>query len=161
MEKYIIIYRITCKCGMKYIGSTENIKSRIAQHKHKCYNNKNDRYHIKLYQHIRNCCNWDELYIQEIFRGNYTKEQQRKVETYFQKKFNTINNGLNVLYAWTDKWKQKLKYDKKWIKTKKGQECYKRRYVVIVCECGRKIQKHELPRHKRSKIHHKLVSQLL
>ena len=100
-----VIYRITCKCRKVYIGSTGNYENRIHEHKSSCYNEKGKNYNLKIYKHIRNCCEWNELKFERL-RHIFT-DNPYKVEGYFIKLHNSFRNGLNDRYPLLDKEKIK------------------------------------------------------
>lgn len=64
-----IIYKIICKDeNVKecYVGHTTNLKSRIAEHKYNCTNDKSKSHNVKLYTTIREKGGWDNWSIEKI-----------------------------------------------------------------------------------------------
>lgn len=133
--KYVI-YKITCKCGLNYIGSTTNFNNRIINHKCVCYNtNSNKKYDYKIYNHIRNCCNWNDLNIQTIFSFEGDKLTKQKVEKYFIDKFDSIDNGLNSK------------------NTQNGLSDYEYKKLHNSCKCGGHYINKNKQRHLNTKKH--------
>ena len=46
------IYKINCKCGEFYIGSTNNLKQRTSSHRNNFHNNNKPHYYYKVYKHF-------------------------------------------------------------------------------------------------------------
>ena len=55
------ITNINGDCQLGYVGSTSNIKQRRRAHKSDCFNTNSPRYHLKLYQTIRDHGGFDEF----------------------------------------------------------------------------------------------------
>jgi hypothetical protein len=88
------IYLIICKCGTKYVGSTCNLKKRISNHKSCLHRGKQN----KLYNHIRDCCYWEELFIGGIASMlNHTGYGRKSDEERYILYYNTIEEGLNSI----------------------------------------------------------------
>jgi len=49
------IYKIMCKCGEFYIGSTRNLKGRSYSHKYNCFHPEVPHYQYRVYEHFRKC----------------------------------------------------------------------------------------------------------
>ena len=74
------VYRIECldkNITDFYIGSTDDLKSRIISHKSSCYNTNTVKYNYKVYKFIRDNGGWDNWkVIVEYETPNYTEEQR-------------------------------------------------------------------------------------
>ena len=96
------IYRLR---QVNYIGSTVNIKSRIKKHKFSCHNKKSVQYYSELYKYIRASGLTIKPKIYATYEVNGTKEFNHKmrmlIEQYYIEKYDTINNGLNCVRAFT------------------------------------------------------------
>jgi len=164
-----IIYIIKCKDkNIKdcYIGSTTNLKQRIKSHK-KCENDNR-----KVYQFIRNNGNFDNFYF-EILEDDIefnNKKELYKIEKYYIDEF---KSNLNMYSAYKSKEDHK-EYKKQYYKVNKNyynnnkekiKEQAKRyrdlhksiisekRKIKVNCECGSKVQKYDLNKHKKTLKH--------
>ena len=156
-----VIYRITCKCRKIYIGSTGNYERRKREHKSDCYNENSCGYNMKIYKHIRDCCEWNEI-IFERLRHIFT-DNPKKVEGYFIKLHNSFRNGLNSSVAnRVDKEYRKNNKEIILIKAKEYQKKNKeiiaeKRKEKTTCECGSVMRKDSLSRHKRKSCPLKII----
>ena len=147
-----------------YIGSTNDMRKRIWQHKSVCYNENNkQKFNMKVYRYIRmnggiekwsfevlECFDCDEKelkkkedeYIVELNptlntqRASRNKEQYNAEEKEKAHEYYLINK--NIIY------------DKK---KKHRQNNPELRKVKVVCECGCEVLKEALTRHKRTNKH--------
>ncbi len=97
----VYIYKMNVK-DKYYIGSTENIRERITNHKKSCYNIKNKKYNLKVYKYIReNCCDWSEVsfYILDVY-DDISDDFKFEMEQYYMDYF---SNNLNMIRAKYDK----------------------------------------------------------
>jgi len=179
--KKLIVYRID---GINYIGSTiESLNSRKWKHNSDCYNVKNKNYNISLYIHIRE----KSLQIKLIPIAYYfvSNKSRRYAEQYWINKYDSVNNGLNTINAYTNKKLNSEKYyqkNKEKInkvtkqyrkKNKDKYNKYTKNWVLrnpnfyktkINCpKCNSIVRKQGLLRHQRSKkckklmlLHHQL-----
>ncbi len=91
------IYKLYCKdtnISDFYIGSTNNVKKRIREHKN-CCNNKNDkRYNQYKYQFIRDNGDWNNwtYEILEEFECNFKKDATTKEQQYISNIKPLLNN---------------------------------------------------------------------
>ena len=95
----IIIYKIIHKEDYDnkniYIGSTTNFVNRKNRHKN-CYNNPNDKkYHLKMYENIRENGGWEMWNMIEIekypcFDKNESLKREREWIEYYKSKLNII-----------------------------------------------------------------------
>ena len=143
-----IIYKITCKCGLNYIGSTTNFYRRMIEHKSKCFNQNSDQYNCFKYQHIRSCCEWNDLRIVDIFKFEGDNLIRQKVEKYFIEKFDTVNNGLNSMSTYGGL--NIDDYHKKWRDSD---------ISIYHCLCGKNIMNRGRWSHFKTKHHIKFLAQ--
>jgi len=136
----IYIYRMNVKDKF-YVGSTVNIKNRISKHKKYCYNqNCCKEYNRKVYKYIReNCADWSEVSfnILDVY-DDISKQFRREMEQYYIEYF---SNNLNSICANVSKEKISEKNSEK-----------------VICECGRVVCFGAIGRHRKSKIHQKLLN---
>lgn len=125
-----IIYKIR-HCN--YIGSTANLRQRKWMH-NRCRNNeKTPNYNLKLYKHLRANNIEIELIQLETYYCKCSKKIQTLVEQYWINKFDSVNNGLNTINAFStkeqskEKQKQQRKVYRKKNKEKLSQ--YKKEYT--------------------------------
>ena len=103
------IYKIV---GVNYIGSTNNIKQRTQAHKDRCWSKTSSGYNLLLYQHIRKKNIDIQLEILFCYKGNCSNKIQRLLEQFYINKYDSKNNGMNILNAFINKKKYKKKYMK-------------------------------------------------
>ena len=104
------IYKIK---DINYIGSTDNIKLRTNQHKSSCYNENSKKYNYLIYQHIREKQMNIELKILFCYKKKCSKRIQRLIEQFYINEYNSINDGLNSNYAFTNKKECCKRYNEK------------------------------------------------
>jgi len=90
-----VVYSISYKDSIKYIGSSVNYSHRLETHKSNCYNKNSNRYHSQLYQYIRS----NGIYSDYIFNkvkvlNNITKYDLHLIETNYIKQ-SRLDNLLN------------------------------------------------------------------
>ena len=171
-----IIYIITTG-GEGYVGSTNNFKERMNQHKSNIYNKNSKSYNCKLYKKIReNNGDWDMciyednlslnkkelcIYEQEVIdllgatlndiRAYRTYEQMREANNSALRKWS--NNNKDKIYERGQKYYSK---NKELINKK---QCVKDK-TLIKCDCGLMIRYGGKARHKRSAKHIKRMISL-
>ena len=164
-----VMYKICCKnidITDIYIGHTTNIKKRIRCHKDSCNNPKNNRYHFKVYEFIRNNGKWDNwniIVIEEYPCNSFSDAVIKERELY-----ETLKPTLNTYYPqrtieeYRNDNKEKIKECKK-----QYDKVYRKQYTIdnkekikekIICECGCEIRKSHLKRHQKSDKHIQLLS---
>lgn len=91
----MVIYTITNKInGKKYVGRTvRSINLRIDGHK--AAYKQGVRY--KLYDAVREAGGWDNFEVEVIDSSAKTEEELNALEAYYIEKFDTINNGYNMI----------------------------------------------------------------
>lgn len=147
---HITFYKLKCKCGQIYIGSTNNLKKRLKNHKFRY--NKNNEYTARLYKHLRKCVTeFDEAccdIIQTIDCDNRTRSI---IEYKFIMEFNTFLDGLNEHRTYNGL--SRKDFNKTDIYTKT------RRLSKYHCECGGVCALSVKARHFNSKKHSNYIEQ--
>ena len=167
-----------------YIGSTKDIKYRIARHKSRCYNQNYKEYNIKVYKYIRDNCNdWSKVSFQILdVYDDISKKFKREIEQYY---IDYFSNNLNMIRAKYDKEKTKEKSNKKKREKYRNDEQYRNNYKKeinehlklkyrndeqyrnnckkkhnekVICECGRIVSYGNIGAHRKSKIHQNLLN---
>ena len=116
MVKYkeSVIYKICCRnveIKSQYIGSTTNFNRRKSAHKERCNNESSDKYHLNVYQFIRNNGGWTNFCMIEVEKCNKAdKHELHKRERYY---IETLNSELNV-YIPTQTQKEYKQRPKRW-----------------------------------------------
>ena len=127
------VYEIRCG-NDNYIGSTENLKTRIRSHRHKCKIS-----NTKLYQKLKN-----NEYTIDILEENIEPSLLKQYEKEY---ILALKPTLNMIYPVKDP-----NYNKKWnIENKEYYDNYHK--IEMVCECGKIIKKFRYTRHIKSKYH--------
>ena len=155
----MIIYKITCKCQKVYIGSTETTLEQ--RKKYHFYDFRKERCENKpLYQHIKECCAFDDLIFEELTECDELirfETEQEYIDTY-----NSIQEGLNDRraisdeYWWNDyriKNKEKIKLYNQNYRLFNSDKIKERKTKTVLCECGIEITHQCLARHRRTKKH--------
>jgi len=151
---------------VNYIGSTNDIKHRVVEHRYNCYNNKSKRHNLILYQYVREKQINIQLEILAVYKKKCSNKIQRLVEQFYINKYNSKKSGLNDKNAFINKKKSTRIYSRNYRKNnpKKCKESYKkwwdknkvernkRRNVKINCpKCNGLISKRNLKEHQRTK----------
>jgi hypothetical protein len=154
-----------------YIGSTCDIINRRNQHKNGCYNEKNSRYNMSLYQYIRENGNWDNWIMIKIHDYKCSSKSELEIEE--RKMIDMLKPKLNkVIPTRSDKeWRED---NKAIIREKKKEYCELNKEVLAEkkkeyhkvnkevirekhkqkckCDiCGKEGIKWNLARHKKTK----------
>jgi predicted GIY-YIG superfamily endonuclease len=160
-----------------YIGSTTNFKNRKNQHKNRATNINNPKYHLKLYENIRNYSGWDSWKM--IVICEFPCKKKRQAEKEEDKYMMELNATLNTNRAFCsverrqeiikksiDLRKERLgveglkEYNK--IQDDKRRNTKKIFYLEtrqdylqekVTCECGDIVCNGALTRHKKSNKH--------
>ena len=185
-----IIYKLCCKdlsITDIYIGHTTDFRRRKYQHKSNCNNIKDKKYNLNVYKFIRdngNWNNWDMIEIErfEAIDGNDAKKKERYwIETlkatlnteipgrtpkeyskeYYKDNKETIAEKHKEYYKkWYENNKETLTEKQKEYREKNKETLAERKKEIIQCECGCKIRKNDISRHKQSKKHIDLISMI-
>ena len=120
MEKNTVIYKLEINKEI-YIGSTNNYKRRLIQHKFCCNKKNNNKYYLPVYKFIRENGGW-EIVKKSILYANKERlslEGQKKLEQTF---IQVIKPSLNT-HSSFQKFKIKADYDKNYHQNKKKYKC--------------------------------------
>jgi hypothetical protein len=174
-----VMYKICCKdtnITDIYVGSTTNIKRRIYSHNIRCNNPKDKKYHLKVYEFIRNnggFDNWNIIILEEYPCNSFSDAVIRERELYDE-----LKATLNSIYPQRTDKEYKInhkEYNKVYGKQyridnrEKNKEYCKEYYYEnkekineknkekIICECGYEITKCNLKRHQKSDKHMQLL----
>jgi hypothetical protein len=145
-----VMYKICCKnidITDIYVGHTTNINDRINNHKKNCNNPKNNCYHSKVYEFIRNNGGFDnwEIIVLEEYPCNIFSDAVIKERELYEKLKPTLNS--NYPQQTDEEYKEyKKKYAKQYGKKK------------VICECGYESSKQHLKRHQKTDKHIQLLS---
>jgi len=130
--KYLIIIKMVFYIykiiGVNYIGSTNDIKQRVLQHKCCCFNKKSKNHNMLVYQYIREKQKNIELEILFCYKKECSFKIQRLVEQFYINKYDSVNNGLNSYNAIVNRKKHRKEYrekNKEKIK-KQRKKCYEK-----------------------------------
>lgn len=177
------IYKLCCKdlnIIELYVGHTTDMKKRKNHHKTACNNEKDKQHNYDVYKFIRangGWDNWDMIEIErfEAINGNDARKKERyyietlkatlnmyiptqTIKEYREKNREIINEYQNEYYEKNkEKINEKRKKDYKKYYEKNKEKINEKNKEKITCECGCKIRKSDLPRHKRSKKHINLI----
>jgi hypothetical protein len=92
MEYTFYKLSIADKC---YVGSTIDFDNRMNKHKCSCNNENDKKYHLKVYQYIRENGCWNDVNIMIIDKIIYNdKDEAREMETKFMLSFNAELNSV-------------------------------------------------------------------
>ena len=165
-----------------YVGSTTNFKSRKSQHKSKCNNPKSDKYHLKLYQNIRENGGWDSWNMIQICE--YPCSNKREAECEEDKYLVELKAVLNTNRAFCTKERREIMRNisiqkrndnmgpeaiKAYRRKKDAERADKKKEYYIQerscllkervdCVCGANVCKGALTRHKKSAFHKNYMS---
>ena len=91
----MVIYTITNKInGKKYVGrTTRSINVRMDNHR-AAYNR---GVQFKLYDAVREAGGWEHFEVEVIDSSAKTEEELNALEAYYVEKFDSINNGYNMI----------------------------------------------------------------
>ena len=159
-------YKIVCEdCpDYIYIGSTKSYRSRKNQHKIAC--NSDKKYHLKIYQKIRENGGWDKWNMIIIDEGDdLTFTQARIKEEELRLKYNGNLNSIKAFRTEEEKKEYKKEYGKEYCfnnkeKRKEQRKQYDEKVgkVKITCECGCVVSQNSIARHQRTNKHLKLIN---
>jgi hypothetical protein len=159
-----------------YIGSTENIRDRINDHKSSCYNINCVKYNRKVYKYIReNCDDWSEvsfeiLDIYDDISSDFKLEMEQYYMDYFSNNLNmkrakydkNINNEKQRLKLQNDEeYRNKINENRR-LKLQNDEEYRNKRNEIrrekVECECGIIVNRYNIKRHRKSKKHKELLN---
>ena len=88
------ITNINGDCELGYVGSTSNMKQRRRAHKSDCYNPNSPRYHLKLYETIRQHNGFDEFKFIELgYAKQISLNDARIIEEHYRQ---NLMSNLNT-----------------------------------------------------------------
>lgn len=168
-----IIYLIkhkTCDDKKVYVGSTNNLKKRINEHKSSCNNEKCNDYNLKIYQYIRENGGFNqyEFIILECYAYNFKHDLLCKEDYYIKMYPNNLNSQRAYLTDEEHKNRHKKYYDEnKDIVLEKNKKYYEKNKEIInekkkekiTCECGSIVRKGLIARHRKSLKHIAYIEQ--
>ena len=137
-----------------YVGSTNNLKNRINEHKSTCNNEKSKNYNLNLYQYIRENggINEYQFIILECYVCNFKHELYYKEDDYIK----IYDNNLNSKRAYLTRQEYKKRLNEKCKKYRdKNKQIIneQRKKEKITCECGSIVRKNDITRHLRTLKH--------
>jgi len=133
-----VIYIITTG-GEGYIGSTNDFKKRISDHKYNIYNKNSKQYNYKLYKKIReNNCQYEINIYEDNLSLNKKELRIREEEVRL-----LLGATLNERRAY-------MSYEQR----------YQRKAVPTKCECGCFIRRSDMACHRKTTKHINLMISL-
>ena len=146
-----LIYKIAHKYSpYVYIGSTTNFNRRKYQHKESCNNEKSKKYNFKLYQIIRECGGWNNFEMVLVAKCPCDDKKELHAKEFEYQQLFDVN--MNTQDAVADP-----EYLKKWFQKNKEKQKERER-EKFECECGMFITKFAFVKHRKRKLHLKLMS---
>ena len=177
-------YKIVCDDlpDYVYVGSTMAFTNRKYNHKSICNNENCKDYNLKIYQTIRANGGWDNFKMICIHQQEVeNRRMAEKIEEDFRLELKANMNAKRAFLSEEDKKEHKKEYCKEWRENNSehikqyledNKEHYKEYYEnnkehirqytseKITCECGCKIIRHHIARHKRTPKHIKLMENI-
>jgi hypothetical protein len=151
-----IIYKLCCKDPIItdiYIGSTTCFTRRKNQHKSCCTNENDKAYNYNVYKFIREHGNWFNWVMVQV--EAYNAENKRGLETreryWIEELKSTLNKNIPTQNYIEYNQNNKEKIAKYYQNNK--EKIDDKRSKKVICECGSKVRKDTLTRHKKSKKH--------
>ena len=130
-----------------YIGSTIEFYRRMSRHKYSCNNKNSRRYHLKVYQYIRDNGGWNDMVVMIIDKIIYNhKDEALDMETTLMLRDDA---ELNTHYP--------KRSQKEWYETNK-QKILEKQKEKIPCDiCSKMISRNWMTSHK--KIKHPIIDE--
>jgi hypothetical protein len=158
------IYKIYCKdenINDCYIGSTKNLKNRIRNHaKSLKYDKAKQNY--KVYKFIQNHGGIDN-FLFEILEDDIEFEELLSKELQY---FKLLKPSLNSCYPKRSR-KEYYEQNKKYFNAKQVVYYYKNKEIIaekkkvkVKCSCGRTVNKDQIQRHYKTKVHNDIINLL-
>ena len=170
-----------------YIGSCEDMRSRVRVHKYNCYNENSHRHNLKVYQYIRANGGWENWEMVQI--GSVWNKATKPLFQIEQDYIDNYKPSLNCKRAYRSEeyikeykkqnikqWREKnkdhtLKYDKEYYQKNRdhrlehAKEHYEKnkdrireeRGEKFNCECGAIYVKRNKARHYKTKKHKSFI----
>ena len=149
-----IIYKLCCndpEITDIYVGSTTNFSNRKKAHKSICNNENNRRYHLNVYQFIRNNGNWDNWSMIQI--EQYKATDKRNLETrerYYIEQLGATLNKITPAQTQEEIRQHQKEFHKQY---RERPEYKEKKNKKFECECGSKYSSSHKTHHLRSKKH--------
>ena len=157
------IYKLNI-AGKSYVGSTGNIKDRMAKHKNTCNNPNSNYYNGKLYKFIRENGGWGNVEVHILQECN--KDVKQIVEDFYIKHYNCVLNCIGAIFD-VENYKEYQKEYRKNNKEKnkeRKKEWYEKNKEKLNekcnCSCGGKYIKRDKARHLKTKKHQNYLDSL-
>jgi len=164
-----VIY--TIKTGNSlYVGSTTNFTKRKNNHNNNISNENSPSYNFKLYKAIRSNDNEWDIQPHSKFPCNDKIEQTIEEERIRQLLNADLNSkscgtGINLSELGRPEYykhycnanKAKISEQQKQYRTENKTKFVEYRKQKVTCECGCRVSKYELTRHKKTKKHQRLI----
>jgi hypothetical protein len=152
----VIIYKIVCKdlnVTECYVGHTTNFKNRKSEHKKYCNNVKSKKFHLKVYEIIREnkgWNNWDMIEMEKFPCKDFNEARARERHWY-----EILNSSLNSIRPLISNEEQRLYDREKAIvyRAKNHEVIQHKKSEQILCECGLYATSCHFQRHRRTKLH--------
>jgi len=153
-----------------YIGSTNNYKKRMWDHKTRCNNHEVYGHHYFLYKYIRQNGGWDNFQSEIIHEFECKDDKEKRMME--QEYINRYSFGLNSWKAFSTVDERK-EYEKEYREANKEKiNEYARQYrednkekiaakgkIKFTCECGSTFRKADKSKHEKTKKHIKYVQE--
>jgi hypothetical protein len=162
-----VIYKIQHidKDDLLYVGSTTDFTRRKAEHKRRCKTKT-----TKLYEMIKDNGGWEMFNM--IIVKNFCCDNGQEAKREEDRVMREMKANMNTKRAYTtneEKREYIKQYQEQYYKQyyEQNKERYKEYYEQnkeklnkkIICVCGYEITKHNLPRHRRTNKHRKILIQ--
>jgi len=136
-----------------YIGSTNNYKQRMDNHKSNCNNPNSPHHNYKIYKFIRDnggWSNWSKMIIANIDVKN--KLEQKKYEQFY---IDLLEPSLNCCrsYITSEQLKEQLKEYYKEYYNRNKEKINERQRKKMNCICGGRYTRRHKSHHERTNIH--------
>ena len=146
-----------------YIGSTNNFKRRMWEHKSHCCNEKSEKHNLFIYNYIRSHGGWDSFDSEIIHEFECKDDKEKRMME--QEYINRYSFGLNSKssyqttkqYSEANKEKNK-QYQKQYREANKEKIAAKGK-IKFTCECGSTLRKSDKAKHEKSKKHQKYIEE--
>jgi len=152
-----------------YIGSCKDINRRRLKHKNDCYNEKGEKYNLKVYKFIRDNGGWNDWDMVQI--GSVWNKATKLLFQIEQDYIDQYKPSLNRKRAFGLDYERKKQrdilnyYNNRECKKEQQKKRYeKNKHKILVankekftCECGSTIRISDKQRHNRSKKHQKYL----
>jgi len=164
---FYMIVNINADVELCYVGSTCNMAHRQRCHKYNSNNPSSNRYHLKLYEGIREYGGWDEFKMVEIATiPQITLPQANAIEEEYRVELKADMNSKKCYRTkeYTSEYRR-IHTAKGYIKNKdiilsRQKEYYKKKSEKVLCDCGCYVSKLYIKKHQQTQKHTDLMSKL-